>query len=238
MLSGTWGVVAAASDGVARLPVAPSGGGMAGTTERGDRGWVCIAPTRRGGGISRGLAGPPRPSPAWSFATSEQAAGMCDQAAGDDSLVPSAAAGNRPTAWWSRSGLLFDVLIVSAVVVAMAGPVLFAQWRLQAEARNGMWLGSVMAHSISHGLPPTFFLNTNTGNASGIFNPLFAFYGSPLFAGFGTLIKVLGDNVPVAFGVLIVLAFAAAYGGSAWTTLAMTSGIIDNATNSAMSPRP
>ncbi len=131
-------------------------------------------------------------------------------------MIPSAAAGNRPTAWWSRSGLLLDVLIGTAVVVAMAGPVLFAQWRLQAEARNGMWLGSVMARSISHGLPPTFFLNTNTGNASGIFNPLFAFYGSPLFAVFGALIKVFGDNVPVAFGVLMVLAFAAAYGGSAW----------------------
>ena len=66
------------------------------------------------------------------------------------------------------------------------------------------------------GLPPPLFINTNSFELAGVFNPIFAFYGGPLFALFGLLTDALGHSVLAAFDVLVTLAFAAAYGGTAW----------------------
>lgn len=109
-----------------------------------------------------------------------------------------------------------DVLIAAAAVVVMAGPILFTNRPLPPEFTNDIWLGLVVSHTLPNGLPPTFFLNTNTADTSGVFNPVFAFYGGPLFALFGLLTDILGHSVLAALDVLVILAFSAAYGGAAW----------------------
>ena len=53
-------------------------------------------------------------------------------------------------------------------------------------------------------------------NSNGIFNPIFAFYGGPLYASFGLLMRLLGGSATAALDVFVVLALAAAYGGSVW----------------------
>src|SRR4029077_8655825 len=83
------------------------------------------------------------------------------------------------------------------------------------DVTNFMWLGSVMRHSLAHGFPPTFFLNTDSAGTGGIFNPIFAFYGGPLLVIFSILIMVLGGSVVAAFDALVALSFFAAYGGTA-----------------------
>ncbi len=108
------------------------------------------------------------------------------------------------------------MLLAVVVIVVVASPVLFSTRVFEVDTTNFMWLGSVANHSLAHGLPPTFFLNTNAADASGIFNPVFTFYGGPLFMFYAFLIRLSGGNVTVGLDVLVVLAFAAAYGGTAW----------------------
>jgi hypothetical protein len=109
-----------------------------------------------------------------------------------------------------------DIVIAAAIIVVLAAPVLFTNRAFMIDLTNDLWMGSVMSHSLPHGIPPTFFLNTNSFGTNGIFSPIFAFYGGPFFALFGALIAILGGSVTVAFEVLVVLAFSAAYSGSFW----------------------
>jgi hypothetical protein len=76
-----------------------------------------------------------------------------------------------------------------------------------------MWLAGYQHHAIATNLHPTLFLHTRQ---SGVFYPLFAFYGGTLFALTGALAVVLGGSTFVAFEVVTVAAIAAAYGGLLW----------------------
>ncbi len=129
---------------------------------------------------------------------------------------------SRPVARRSQRGGWFrwetgiDVLIAAIVIGVLAGPVLFTNRPFMVDLTNDLWMGSVMSHSLVHGVPPTFFLNTNVTGTNGVFNPVFAFYGGSLFALLGVLTIVFGGSVLVAFQVMVVLALSAAYGGSFW----------------------
>jgi len=122
------------------------------------------------------------------------------------------AATPRPRCRFESLGL--DVLIAGAVIVVLSSPVLFTNRVFAVDTTNALWMGSIMRQSLSHGVPPSFFINTGRVPLSGVFNPLFAFYGGPLFAVFGALIAIVGMGA--AYIVLVVLSFAAAYGGSLW----------------------
>ncbi|MGO9874949.1 MAG: hypothetical protein ACLPVY_14240, partial [Acidimicrobiia bacterium] len=108
----------------------------------------------------------------------------------------------------------FDVSIAGAVIVLLSSPALFTNRVFAVDTTNALWLGSIMRQSLSHGVPPSLFINTGHAPLSGVFNPLFAFYGGSLFAVFGALIAIFG--ISAAYIVLVVLSFAAAYGGSLW----------------------
>ena len=115
------------------------------------------------------------------------------------------------------------MLIGAFFVVLVASPMLFTNRVFQVDMTNFMWMGSGMSHSLLHGLSPSFFINARFAdphntyfNSNGIFNPVYAFYGGPLFAFFGVLIRVLGGSTTVALDILVVLALSAAYGGTVW----------------------
>ncbi len=107
-----------------------------------------------------------------------------------------------------------DVSIAGAVILVLSSPVLFTNRVFAVDTTNALWLGSIMRESLSHGVPPSLFINTGQVPLSGVFDPLFAFYGGSLFAVFGALIAMFG--LSAAYIVLVVLSFAAAYGGSLW----------------------
>jgi len=107
-----------------------------------------------------------------------------------------------------------DVAIAGAVILVLSSPVLFTNRVFAVDTTNALWLGSIMRQSLSHGVPPSLFISTGHSPLSGVFNPLFAFYGGSLFAVFGALIAMVG--ISAAYIVLVVLSFAAAYGGTLW----------------------
>ena len=122
-----------------------------------------------------------------------------------------------------RAGRRNDVLIGAFFVVLVAGPMLFSNRVFEVDMTNFMWMGSGMSHTLFHGLSPSFFINARFAdpnntyfNSNGIFNPVYAFYGGPLYAFFGILIRVLGGSATAALDVLVVFALSAAYGGSVW----------------------
>ena len=114
-----------------------------------------------------------------------------------------------------------DILVSAVVVVVVAGPILVTNRGLNGDVTNTMWLGTAMSHSLANGLPPTFFVSTGTTVTSttthgGVFYPIFSFYGSSLYVILGILTLWLGGSASAALAVLVVLAIAAAYGGTLW----------------------
>jgi hypothetical protein len=63
---------------------------------------------------------------------------------------------NRRRSGRSGSDSKVDVLIGAVVVAAMASPILLTNRPLMVDATNDMWMGMVMSHSLSHGIPPSF----------------------------------------------------------------------------------
>jgi hypothetical protein len=108
---------------------------------------------------------------------------------------------------------VIDVAIATLVVLLIASPLLFTSDGFAPDFTNDMWLAGYQQHTIAAHLYPTLFLHTQQ---SGVFYPIFAFYGGTLFALTGALGVVLGGSTILAFEVVTLAAIAAAYGGLFW----------------------
>ncbi len=106
-----------------------------------------------------------------------------------------------------------DWAIGAAAVVLIASPMLLTSDGFAPDLTNNIWLGWVNSHELRHSLAPPLFVNTAQ---PGIFNPIFVFYGGPLFFVCGVLTRWFGGNVFAAFDVLTMLGIAMAYGGWLW----------------------
>lgn len=91
-------------------------------------------------------------------------------------------------------------------------PALFTPWGFGADYTNHIWLVWQQGLAISHSGHPTLYLQT----PSGIFQPLYGFYGGTLYASVGALSALLGNHAYTAYLISIGAAAAIAYGGMWW----------------------
>jgi hypothetical protein len=113
-----------------------------------------------------------------------------------------------------RPRVLVDSVLVIATATLVASPSLFTNRPFALDYGNSFWLSWVEGQSVAHALTPSYFLHTTARD--GIFNPLFAFYGGPAWTTFGASGAILGGHYGLAFGGVIAVAVAAAYGGALW----------------------
>jgi hypothetical protein len=103
------------------------------------------------------------------------------------------------------------------VILTVGGPMFFTRAGYSEDFTNSLWLIWVAGHHFGHSLWPSFFLNVNApGGINGIFNPEYAFYGGPLYAGAGALSALLLNHAAVAYALITAAALSAAYGGCWW----------------------
>lgn len=119
---------------------------------------------------------------------------------------------------------LTSAVFALVVLVTIGAALLFSRSGFASDFTNSIWLGSVQGATVGHGVIPSLFINT-TAQAplppgysypyptTGLFNPVFAFYGGPVFAIFGYLVDICAGQVLTAFCLLTMLAMAGAYYG-------------------------
>lgn len=108
---------------------------------------------------------------------------------------------------------LADPLIALGVALVICSPAIFTHNGFAFDYTNHMWLVWVQEQAISHHLLPTYFVNSS---ATGIFYPLFMFYGGTLYTVAGGLAALLGGRVVVAYVAVSLLSVMSAYGGMVW----------------------
>jgi hypothetical protein len=123
------------------------------------------------------------------------------------SILRKGARGRLPTP------AVIDVAIATLAVLLIASPLLLTSDGFAPDFTNNMWLAGYQEHTIAAHLHPTLFVQTQQ---SGVFYPIFAFYGGTLFALTGALGVVLGGSTILAYEVVTLAAIAAAYGGLFW----------------------
>ena len=146
---------------------------------------------------------------------------------GGRTLQQRPAAAPRPDPASERRASALSLAVAAAVIGVLAAPLLFTENGFASDFTNLAWLSSVQSATVTHGLIPSFFINT-TGTSplpagyaypypqTGLFDPVYAFYGGPLLANVGYLSVALGHHVIAAFVLVSLLAFAAAYRGVYW----------------------
>jgi hypothetical protein len=72
------------------------------------------------------------------------------------------------------TGAVIDGAIATLAVLLIASPLLFTSDGFAPDFTNDLWLAGYQQHVIAAHLHPTLFLQTQQ---SGVFYPLFAFYG-------------------------------------------------------------
>jgi hypothetical protein len=98
------------------------------------------------------------------------------------------------------------------VCLFVLSPALFTPWGFGPDYTNHLWLIWQQGLAISATGHPTLYLQTSTG----IFEPLFGFYGGTLYAGAGAASALLGNHpYPIYVG-SIGAGAALAYGGMWW----------------------
>ncbi len=116
-----------------------------------------------------------------------------------------------------RSGVrvqsIADALVTLVVALVVGGPALFTHNGFGFDYTNHMWMVWVQEQAISQHLLPTYFINTPS---TGIFYPLYMFYGGTLYALTGALGVLIGGRPAVAFNGVSVLSIMSAYGGMVW----------------------
>jgi len=114
------------------------------------------------------------------------------------------------TPWWRR-----HVTIALAMVLALSLPVLLTGrvWGLDWTVH--LWLTWVQGAHITEG-GPSFFTHTEH---LGVFYPQYAFYGGTAYSIGGAISALLGGKALVAYTLMWMGAFAAAYGGLLWLSL-------------------
>jgi hypothetical protein len=105
-----------------------------------------------------------------------------------------------------------DVAIALVVLLALTAPAIFTKQGFVDDWLDHLWLTWMQSREIEATGHPSLFLNAEP---LGVFYPNFAFYGGTLYSIGGYLMALTGAPVAV-FVAMIVVAFAAAYGGTLW----------------------
>jgi hypothetical protein len=113
------------------------------------------------------------------------------------------------------SGAWADVLLATAAVLAVTGPLLFTRSGFELDFTNHMWLASVAGRSLVEAGHPSYFLNT-LSTSTGVFYPFFAFTGGTLYTLVGGIGELIGGDFVIAYVGVIVLAAVSAYAGTLW----------------------
>jgi hypothetical protein len=107
---------------------------------------------------------------------------------------------------------MVDLGVAFVVLLLLAAPALFTKAGFIDDWVNHLWLTWMQSREISATGHPSLFVNVEP---LGVFYPNFAFYGGTLYAIGGYFMVLTGAPVAVFVGI-IVLSFAAAYGGTLW----------------------
>jgi hypothetical protein len=106
-----------------------------------------------------------------------------------------------------------DALLAVAAVLVVSGPMLLTRSGFGEDFTNSLWMVWVAGKALALAGHPGFFVNTST---LGVFYPLFAFYGGPLYAYTGAVSELLGGHAEIAFISATMLAILGVYGGILW----------------------
>lgn len=113
------------------------------------------------------------------------------------------------------SGARVDVLLATAAVLAVTGPLLFTRSGFELDFTNHLWLTSVAGRSLVEAGHPSYFLST-LSTSTGVFYPFFAFTGGTLYTVVGGFGELIGGDFVIAYIGVILLAVIGAYGGTLW----------------------
>jgi hypothetical protein len=103
-----------------------------------------------------------------------------------------------------------DALLAAAAVLTVSGPLLFTRSGFGEDFTNSLWMVWVAGKALAQAGHPGFFINTTT---LGVFYPLFAFYGGPLYMYTGAISELFGGHAEIAFLGATMLAMLGVYGG-------------------------
>jgi hypothetical protein len=118
-----------------------------------------------------------------------------------------------------------DLLIPLIVLLLLGAPAIFTHKGFIDDWVDHLWLTWLQSREIRATGHPSLFLNAEP---LGVFYPHFAFYGGTLYA-LGGYLMVLTGMTSGAYVLIILLAFATAYGGSYW--IARQAGLTGLATH-------
>jgi hypothetical protein len=113
----------------------------------------------------------------------------------------------------TREGIVFDVLLTTAMVTLIAAPMLFTRSGFALDFTNSLWLTWAAGKGLVAAGHPSFFLNTD---GMGIFYPWLAFEGATLLVLTGGFGELLGGHPEIAFVSVTTLAIAADYIATLW----------------------
>ncbi|HEY2767479.1 MAG TPA: hypothetical protein VGI76_04440 [Solirubrobacteraceae bacterium] len=106
-----------------------------------------------------------------------------------------------------------DAVLGVAAVFTVCAPILLTRSGFAKDFTNSLWMAWVAGKALVQAGHPGFFVNTTT---LGVFYPLFAFYGGPLYAYTGAASELLGGHAEIAFICATMLAILGVYGGILW----------------------
>lgn len=106
---------------------------------------------------------------------------------------------------------LLHWLIPVVVIAALFAPIALTDRPFWVDASNQLWL-IAERQRISGGWTSFFVSSDRTG----LFYPVFAFYGGTVYSAFGSLAAWLGDRIMLVDALSWLLAFVMAYGGLTW----------------------
>src|SRR5579863_2192924 len=114
-----------------------------------------------------------------------------------------------------RGAVILLWLLPVVVVLADMSPMLFTSRSFASDWVNNLWLVREQSLNIQALGHPSFFLTSSIG----VFEPEFAFFGSPAFTGTAYLSLLLGDHPLAAYILAFMLSVIAAYVGCWWAAL-------------------
>ncbi len=106
-----------------------------------------------------------------------------------------------------------DGLLALAAAIVVSAPMLLTRSGFADDFTNSMWMVLAAGRGFVQAGHPSFFVNTAT---LGVFYPLFAFYGGPLYTYTGVASELLGGNAEVVFIAATMFAIFALYGSILW----------------------
>jgi hypothetical protein len=111
----------------------------------------------------------------------------------------------------SRARALAHWAIPIVVIGALFSPMVFTDRSFWVDASNHLWL--IGQRQQDFGGWPSYFVSSDR---TGLFYPVFAFYGGPAYTAFAGLAALLGHRALLADRISWLVPFVMAYGGLTW----------------------